>query len=204
MVSPRWRKVLRELWSNRTRTLLVVASIAVGIFAVGTVQQLRTVLLGEMQTIYDASSAAQATIYAAGVDEAMLETIRKTPGVGEAEGRSTLSVNVQVAPDQWESISLTTVEDFEDIRINDLELVYAVDGDQNFAAENTQWPERDQVLLERGSLQASDALPDDLAVGKEILLETEDGKRRPITVSGLVYDPNGFPDRHSRVRQVVM
>ena len=35
MFSPRWRKVMRDLWLNKTRTALVVFSIAVGAFAVG-------------------------------------------------------------------------------------------------------------------------------------------------------------------------
>ena len=37
MIPPRWRKVLRDLWSNKTRTILVVLSIAVGVFAVGMI-----------------------------------------------------------------------------------------------------------------------------------------------------------------------
>ena len=37
MLSPRWRKVLRDLWGNRARTMLVVLSIAVGVFAVGMI-----------------------------------------------------------------------------------------------------------------------------------------------------------------------
>ena len=41
MFSPRWRKVLRDLWGNRRRTLLVVLSIAVGVFAVGTVAHMQ-------------------------------------------------------------------------------------------------------------------------------------------------------------------
>jgi len=35
MLSPRWRKVLRDLWGNKFRTLLVVLSTAVGVFALG-------------------------------------------------------------------------------------------------------------------------------------------------------------------------
>ena len=100
MISTRWRKVVRELWSNRTRTALVVASIAVGILAVGTVQQLRTVILGEMQAIYDSSDAAQATLFTNGVDEDALRTIRRMPEVAEAEGRSTLGVQVETEPGQ--------------------------------------------------------------------------------------------------------
>ena len=37
---------------------LVIASIAVGIFAVGTVQLLRSVILSELQIIYAASNAS--------------------------------------------------------------------------------------------------------------------------------------------------
>jgi putative ABC transport system permease protein len=35
--SVRWRKVFRDLGVARTRTVLVVLSIAVGVFAVGTI-----------------------------------------------------------------------------------------------------------------------------------------------------------------------
>ena len=34
---PRWRKVWADLWGSKMRTLLVVLSIAVGVFAVGMV-----------------------------------------------------------------------------------------------------------------------------------------------------------------------
>ena len=30
MIRPRWRKVLRDLWGNKVRTMLVVISIAIG------------------------------------------------------------------------------------------------------------------------------------------------------------------------------
>ncbi|NIQ97821.1 MAG: hypothetical protein GWN87_29405, partial [Desulfuromonadales bacterium] len=36
-IRPRWRKVLADLWDNKMRTVLVVASIAVGVFAIGLV-----------------------------------------------------------------------------------------------------------------------------------------------------------------------
>ena len=34
---PRWSKVVSDLWETKSRTLLVVASIAVGVFAVGMI-----------------------------------------------------------------------------------------------------------------------------------------------------------------------
>ena len=45
---PRWSKVLADLWGNKTRTLLIVLSISVGLLAVGTILSSRTILSTEM------------------------------------------------------------------------------------------------------------------------------------------------------------
>ena len=42
--APRWRKVMRDLWLNKNRTLVVVLSIAVGVFAVGTIASSQIIL----------------------------------------------------------------------------------------------------------------------------------------------------------------
>ena len=34
---PRWHKALADLWSNKMRSLLVIVSIAIGLFAVGLI-----------------------------------------------------------------------------------------------------------------------------------------------------------------------
>jgi len=44
MLRSRWSKVLNDLWSNKTRTMLIVLSIAVGLFAVGTIVSAQTIL----------------------------------------------------------------------------------------------------------------------------------------------------------------
>ncbi len=193
MLDPRWMKVLRDLWSNRTRTILVVVSIAVGVFAVGTVQMLRTVVLTEMQAVYDRSNAAQATIFASDLDQAMIDTIRRMPEVQEAEGRASLGLSIEVAPGKLDPMSVTLVDDFDDIRLNYLEPSYLLDGHPDFGAENTRWPGKDEIIFERSSLDANEALPAGLAVGDHVFVENEDGKRRQLTVTGAVYDPNGFP-----------
>jgi putative ABC transport system permease protein len=48
-IAPRWRKVFQDLWSNRTRTVLVVLSIAVGVFAVGTMSGAREITLSDIR-----------------------------------------------------------------------------------------------------------------------------------------------------------
>ena len=54
MFSTRWLKVLNDLIGNKTRTLLIVLSIAVGLFAVGTIVSARTILSTEMDRSYAA------------------------------------------------------------------------------------------------------------------------------------------------------
>ena len=43
-IKPRWRKIVPDIWYNRTRTVLVVFSIAVGVFTIGMIAGTRVVL----------------------------------------------------------------------------------------------------------------------------------------------------------------
>lgn len=193
MLDPRWRKVLRDLSANRTRTILVILSIAVGVFAVGTVQHLRTSILQQMQAAYDSSAAAQSTIFTDDFDEETLEVVRRMPEVAAAEGRTNLSVDVEVAPGQWEALNITPIDDFIENSVNLLRPVYTIAGHPTFGAERTRWPGEDELVLERASLDASGALPAGLQVGDTLRLKDEDEKVRIVTVTGAVYDPSGFP-----------
>ena len=193
MLSTRWRKVVRELWSNRARTALVVASIAVGIFAVGTVQHLRTVILSEMQAVYAASNAAHATIAAGGINDELLTAIRRMPEVAHAEGRSSLTVKVEVAPGQWQNMSVVAIGDFTDIRIDRIERIFTVEGHSNVGAEQSAWPGRNEFVVERSALDSATALPAGVRVGDTLRVETRDGRIRELRLSGIVYAPTGFP-----------
>jgi len=185
--------VLRDLTSNRTRTLLVIASIAVGIFAVGTVQQLQAVILNELQAVYNRSNAAQATIFAGGLDSDLLESVRKMPEIAAAEGRNSLSVSVETTPGVWQSLNVTAIENFQTNAINLIEPLYESRRHPDFGAADTAWPAKDEIVLERSALDSSTALPEGLRLGDTLNLETEEGKARSVRVSGLVYDANAFP-----------
>jgi putative ABC transport system permease protein len=197
MFGTRWRKVVRDLWSNRTRTVLVILSIAVGIFAVGTVQILRTVILSELKAIYVATNASQANIFVGGADEDLLDSIRRMPEVADAQGRSTLVVKVETASGQWENLTVTAIDDFEDIRINRIQPVYTVLGREDSGAERTAWPDENEIVVERSGFGAPNALPAALQVGDALSLKTAADKVRSITLTGVVYDPNGFSARFS-------
>ena len=58
----RWIKVLRDLWNNRSRTILVILSIAVGVFAVGMIAATQQALTASLRQQYAAIQPADAIL----------------------------------------------------------------------------------------------------------------------------------------------
>lgn len=181
MLYPRWRKVIGDLWSNKLRTLLVALSIAVGVFAVGMIADARERMIRGLSDEYLAGNPFSAVISTnEPFDEDLVEAIRDTPGVAEAEGRKSVSVRLNVGPDQWETLQLFAIPDFDDVRIGKFEL------------EQGQWPPPDKtVLIERSAL--SPMLGVNINMGETILVETLDQEQREIPVVGIVHDLHVAP-----------
>ncbi|KPK05849.1 MAG: hypothetical protein AMJ56_15370 [Anaerolineae bacterium SG8_19] len=59
---PRWRKVLADLSDNKMRTLMVVASIAVGAFAVGTITTAYAILSEDINASFASAHPANIEI----------------------------------------------------------------------------------------------------------------------------------------------
>lgn len=193
LFSPRWLKVIRDLTSNRARTLLVIASITVGIFAVGVVQHINTVITDEMTTVYEESNASNATIVANGIDDELLDVIREVPGVESAEGRGSLTVDVQVSEGVWEPLTLNAIPSFEEQTVGIITLDEVPSGPGQSSNIRYTWPEDEQLVLERSSLDTQDRLPVDLTVGDMLVVEDANGKIRELELTGLAYDANGMP-----------
>ncbi len=172
-VSPRWRKVLADLWGNRTRTVLVVLSIAVGVFAVGMILGSRVILLRDLRTGWLATNPASATIFTVdSFDDDLIDVVRHMRVVAEAEGRRAVNVRYSAGPGQWRNLQLIALPDFEDIRVSK---VRSVSGG---------WPPTEgEVLIERSSRTAVGA-----RAGERLLVEAPNGTRRSLTVTGVVHD----------------
>jgi putative ABC transport system permease protein len=181
MIDPRWKKVLSDLWSNKTRTLLVAMSIAVGVFAVGMIFDARIRMLEGLSKGYlagDPMSAAIMTVDA--FDEDLLDAIRKIEGVDEADARKGVSVRLNVGPNQWENLYLTAISDFDDIRVG------------RMIPEEGQWPPPDeQLVIERSALNP--VLGFEMDIGATLHIETLDQKRRDMRVAGIAHDLNQPP-----------
>ncbi len=176
---PRWRKVFRDLFSHRFRTMLVVLSIAIGIFAVGVVLGTREVLVREFDVDYRSSFAANVTYFSEDFDEDLVRRAEASPGVAAAQARRSATVRYRwngSAEDR--TLSLEAFRDYDDIRV-----------DKVVPVGNAQWPPgRGEVVLEAAAKQVGD-----YAVGDVLRVERADGETVELRVAGFAHDINAVP-----------
>lgn len=177
MTSPRWHKVLRELWGHKGRSLLIILSIAVGVLAVGMAVGAGAILPRELETGYAAINPVHAAFVSDPFDEKFVESVRKMPEVADAEGRRSLVVRLKTGPSEWRDLRLFAIPDFDHIRINKIE------------PESGSWPPPEQTMLvERGALGLTQA-----KVGDTVLIETPDFRQHEIRIAGLAHDQSQQP-----------
>lgn len=178
MRSVRWRKVLRDLGVARTRTVLVVLSIAVGVFAVGTIAGSNALLQAGLRAQYLASKPASATLSTTGFGSDIVDAVRGMPGIADAEARRSVTVRLRTGPQTYRELQLTAITDFEDQR---LDLVTPEPG--------ATWPpEKGEMLLERSSLTLA-AVP----TSGTVEVQTVDGSLHPLRVVGLSHEVGASP-----------
>lgn len=176
---PRWKKVTGDLWSNKTRTMLVVLSIFVGVFAVGVIGGAQTTLSTQMQAAYQATNPAHAIISVSETDgfhDSLVETVRDMDGVAYAEAQTTTSVQVQVGPDRWMDMQIIALPDYEEMDI------------ATFDSLRGAWPPPDKTMLVERSGLGTGAGTINADVGDSVVVERPDGKQRVLQVSGEVRD----------------
>ncbi|MCB9138599.1 MAG: FtsX-like permease family protein [Caldilineaceae bacterium] len=181
-MSPRWRKVINDLLSNKTRTLLVLLSIAVGVSTIGMVMTSQMIVDQSLPEAYAAVKPASAQIYTLNTfSDGMVNSIAAMDEVDAAEGRRSLTVRFETEDGEWRNLELNAVSDYEEMDINVIE------------PETGAYPPPDQgVLIERASMDPSLGLSD-LQIGDMLEIETPNGKKRQIRMAGTVYDMNQMP-----------
>ena len=172
-MKPRWRKVLHDLWDNKARTLLVVLSIAVGVFSIGVIAGAYQIISNDMSVSYSANKPANVELRMTDFDEDTLEMIQNQRGVEETEGRRVFNIRVRVpGTEKWTTLDMITFDDFENNKIN---LLNPVAGQRI--------PEKREVLLEQDVLQHIDT-----GMGELLEFQLPDGSTRTLPIVGIVQD----------------
>ena len=177
----RWTKVYRDLWNNRSRTILVILSIAVGVFAIGMIGATQQALdhIARLRNMPTCAPPMPSSRPSPMLDDDFVDSIRHMRGVDEAEGRRALPLRISLdgKGETWRDLTLYALHDYDDQR---LFLVWQQDGN---------WPpEKGEVLLERASMAYLGVEP-----GDQILVKTPDGRKFHLTVTGRAHDLYRIP-----------
>src|SRR3990172_4790525 len=95
-MKPRWRKVFHDLIDNKARTLLVVFSIAVGVFSIGVIAGAYQIISNDMSVSYSKTHPANIEMRISNFDEDVLDSIRNQQDVLDAEARRVFNIRVRV------------------------------------------------------------------------------------------------------------
>ncbi len=140
------RKAYRDAWQERTRSVFVVASIAIGVAALVALLGSYAVLTRELNREYLATIPASAILHADAVDEQMLGSVRADPEVAAAEARRAVFGRIKTGPAQWRNLALFVIPNFRDIRLN------------KFVPDQGAWPPATgEVLIERDAMRVARA-----------------------------------------------
>jgi putative ABC transport system permease protein len=172
MLRTRWNKVLVDLWKNRARTLIVALAVAVGVYAVGAVVNVREILVREYTGNQAQSHPASAIVRTHPFDDDLAERIAKVPGVAAAEGRREVRTRVYEGDGRARDLVLVAIPDFEEMRVDAITPLEGV------------WPPGErEVILER-------LAPDYLGVetGEPVTVELDNDVTKTLEVVGVAHD----------------
>ncbi len=144
------RKVWRDLWNNKGRTLQVVLIIAMGAFAIGIIVGTRNMVVAGMEEIWQASSPAMIHLATSPrVDDDTLAVLERVEDITGVEGYTDVSIEWRLSPDdRWRPGSLTARDDYQEQRFAKLDLL------------SGSWPHRRVLAVGQGSDVAFDIYED--------------------------------------------
>ena len=165
---PRWRKVFADLWGNKTRFILVVLSLTIGLFTVGMITFGYISILEDMQNGYNAINPADLRFMVDPFDEELLERVRRVDGVADVNGEKRLAWQFKNGDGEWKNMVVRVLpEDGQTI-------------DQAELRAGTT-PNDREIMLDVH-------LETNLQIGDTVLVQLPSGTQKELPITGMVQD----------------
>ena len=176
-MNARWRKVLVDLWGNKTRSLLVVLSIAVGVLAVGVVASSYGIVQRDRAADSEAVNPHTARIFADEFGDDLVAELATVPGVAAVEGRSYITVRIAGPDGVQHEVDVDRVAPLDQIRVDQLV----------FQAGSPDLGDSEIYLERQGAAGLG------LEIGDTVDLFLEGERVQPLRIAGTVHDVNANP-----------
>ena len=177
MLSLRWKKVVRDLWINRSRSLLAVLAMTIGMIGVSAVLCAYSILVRELDANYMRTNPASATIVTEAVSGDLVKALQRFPGIGSVETRGFFQARILVSEDEWKTLLLFAVDDFSAMRIS------------KSKPEEGRWPpQTSDILIERAAMQVVQK-----RIGDNVVVRLPGATQRELHIAGTLHDPAQAP-----------
>jgi putative ABC transport system permease protein len=176
MFYPRLYKVFRDLWGNKSRTIVVILAIAVGVLSFGSVFTTRKILISDMQAQYLAINPSSLTLSVSDADPSLVSWIRNQPEVVAAHGKSVNFLKA-ITGGNKQSMDIVSMADFTGNHIDTF---------RNITGEFP--PGNGQIILERASLANAK-----LNIGDTLSVQLPDDRIKSLKIVGTVQDLKSIP-----------
>ena len=171
MLSPRWRKVVRDLWLHKSRTSLVISAISIGIIGAGTVLDAWSLVRRATRAEFADSHPASAVLRIDSIDAALLARVRALPSIASVQARRVVFATVQTSAGS-RTASLIASNDFTTNAIGVIK------------SEQGAWPPTDDgAIAERSSVEFAG-----VSVGDSLSIRVGDGDAHTVRLSGIARD----------------
>jgi putative ABC transport system permease protein len=178
MLSARWYKVLHDLLGSKTRTVLIVLSMTVGLFAIGIILSARSILSEGLARSFAAIHPSSGTVHTVELfDEDFLASVRSMRDVQDADARRSVDARVQVNGGDWKNITLYVMADYNDIHVD------------RVSPQSGAWPPPEhELLVERAALGVIKAKSGDV-----VRIKLPNDTQRDMLIAGVAHDPAQLP-----------
>lgn len=172
-IAPRWKKLVRDFDAIGGRIAMMVAAIAVGVFAVSAIVSAYAILTREISRNYLDTNPASALIDLGAVEEASLKAAREFPGIAAAEAGTIATARFRQESGEWARMLVFVVPDFQAWTIG-----------RAFPEQGAFPPAPGTMAVERESLKFLG-----LGVGDRLRVQLPTGPKMDIAISATLHDP---------------
>lgn len=179
MISPRWKKIIKDLVGYKLRTVLVILTIGVGVYAIGIINSSLEFIMTDMEEDYQSSNPHDAMIYADPFEDDLLLHLSKIEGVADLDARGGAPVTINLPQGDKAQADVIGLPPLEKIRVD---LLSAED------PVNIPLLGKQEVYVEFSGAKALN-----IKRGDTLELTLSDGYRRQVRVAAIIRDVNAIP-----------
>ncbi len=173
----RWNKILHDIWDNKSRSLLVIFTLAIGIAAVGMINNAASMIKRDLYREFAGTNPASISLSVSPFPKELASSVTALREVELAEARRNVSAYTQDSQAGRHDLHMVAVPDFKSIQIDRI----TVDAGVNE-------PGLRDILLERSSAQGLG-----LSLGDMLPVEMQNGNRYNLKITGIIHDMSTQP-----------